>query len=272
MYGRGHSPIKSAANVPQIQFCKLHLMKAIWATTERTFKDIYALRPTLKSTTPIIQSLVRILSFVDPAYPTTITSWKDCIAILKSKGNRVMTDLMILPSQIVQQKVDLEYLMQIWNDCFGEKIPNISELAEFQREVWEIVKIQIHLFTYGKEKLESEGDASRMDSEIAESEPELEETQRMKTEPCEDSDINREQFNDTLTSPLPRQLVQRHSKFEDMPLQYSESQHSGVKSSYHSDHPTITESVNKSIREDGTVSISDMLSLAHQTERASDFI
>jgi len=161
-------------------------MKAIRATTERTFKDIYALRPTLKSTTPIVQSLIRILSFVDPAYPETPVAWKECINILKFKGNRILTDLMILPSQIVQKKVDLEYMIQIRNDCYPDNLPSISDLTEFQREVREIVKIQIHLFTYIQEKYHSEADNSRMDSEIVESEPELEETQRLHTEPCEE--------------------------------------------------------------------------------------
>ena len=72
-------------------------MKAIRATTARTFKDIYALRPTLKSTTPVIQSLIRVLSFVDGTYPETQVSWKECIAILKEKGKDVLTDLNLLP-------------------------------------------------------------------------------------------------------------------------------------------------------------------------------
>ena len=51
------------------------------------------------------------------------------------------------------------------------------------------MKIQIHLFTYVQEKYESDGDFSKMESEIAESEPELEETQRLNTEPTDEKDI-----------------------------------------------------------------------------------
>ena len=126
-----------------------------------------------------------------------------------------------------------------------------------------------------KEKRISDLDINNLGSEIAESEPELEETQRLKPEPVENSDSKRE-FHDTLTSPVPRPAVQtRHAKFDDLPLQLSteEEQNSALKSfHYQSENHTITESVNKSMREDGTVSISDMLNHAHQTERASDFI
>lgn len=155
-YGREHSPVKKH-QVPQEQFCKLHLMKAIRTSTNRTFRDLYALRPTLKMTTPVIQAFVRCLSFVDPDYPSERRPWKECIEVLKAKGDKVLTDLMILPSKVVQNKVDLFALRKVGTDCHQKALPHISSLSEFQREIREIVKIQIHLFTFVEEKIKAEG-------------------------------------------------------------------------------------------------------------------
>jgi len=105
-------------------------------------------------------------------------------------------------------------LLTIKDDCFTGKFPTISDLTEYQREVREIVKIQIHLFTYVQEKLD-EIRGSNFQTEIAESEPELEETQRFRPEPSQKT----RDLGDSMTSPVPRPAVQpRHAKYDDLPL------------------------------------------------------
>jgi hypothetical protein len=108
-------------------------------------------------TTPIIQAFVRCLSFVDSDYPSQIVSWKECIETLKNKGDKVLTDLMILPSKLVQKRINLFDLKKVGTDCYTKGLPHISSLTDYQREIRELVKIQIHLFTFVEEKIKAEG-------------------------------------------------------------------------------------------------------------------
>lgn len=68
--------------------------------------------------------------------------------------------------------------------------------------------------------------------------------------------------------------IEPHSRYEDLPMQMSESRNSlPVQQSYNTaENSTITDSVNKSVREDGVVSIREMLSNVQRTESAMDFI
>ena len=63
---------------------------------------------------------------------------------------------MIMPARVISGKYDLAELLEIKEQCFGSEIPSAQDLAQYQKEIREIVKILINLFTYIEEKLKLE--------------------------------------------------------------------------------------------------------------------
>jgi len=137
------SPRKRSA-VPQAQFFKLHLLKSVRALTLKNIKDLYPVRATQSTSLPILNGFIKALSLVNPVYDN-FSTWRECIGVLKSKGSRVLTDLMLLPQKIVSGKADFEMIEEIKELVFGEKELSTVELHTYQRELREILKILINL-------------------------------------------------------------------------------------------------------------------------------
>ncbi len=81
-------------------------------------------------------------------------------------------------------------------------------------------------------------------------------------EPAQPISIEAKDFNTRQESPMKIPFVDPH-RHEDMPLQFNSRNSIPSRQKFATENSTITDSVNKSIRDDGVVSIADMLSHAH---------